>query len=229
MIGKLKRALRAAIESQGYHVRPTNQFGLSFGEDLRRLLRGRTQPQIIDVGANAGQWLRSIKGTFPGARVLSYEPDARASPLCRKPREDLVPSIACNAPSAARQGRRRSFATQIRSRVHCFEPAAQKRPLPYAEKLAPLDAIEVEVRTLSDELCRRNIARVDLLKTDCQGFDLWFWRARQARLTRVASSSSPPKRSSNSSPRWAGMVLRDPWLAHGQRLLPDRYLRHPAR
>jgi Methyltransferase FkbM domain len=44
--------------------------------------------------------------------------------------------------------------------------------LAYAEKLVPIDAVEVEVRTIASELDRLNISRLDLLKTDCQGFDL---------------------------------------------------------
>lgn len=172
MIRNLKRALRGAIEAQGYYVRSTSQFGLSLGEDLRRLLRGREQLRIIDVGANSGQWLSSIKQTFPEAEVLSYEPDARAFVLLQETARSLrgvecVQSALGHEPGAMTFFRNADSVTSS-----LLQPAAQEKALPYAEKLAPLDAVQVEVRTLSDEMRTRSIERVDLLKTDCQGFDL---------------------------------------------------------
>ncbi|MDQ6860226.1 MAG: hypothetical protein M3032_03605 [Verrucomicrobiota bacterium] len=69
MLSQLKRAARSAIEARVLRS-ATSEFGLVVGNDIRRLLRHREQPQIMDVGANAGQWLRSIKSEFPKARVV---------------------------------------------------------------------------------------------------------------------------------------------------------------
>lgn len=172
MIRKFKRALRTVLEAQGYYVRPTSQFGLSLGEDLRRLLVNRTQPVMIDAGANSGQWLTSIKQTFPGARVRCYEPDERAFTILRETARGLS-EIECIQCALGREPGTLTFfrnADSVTSSL--LQPAAQKRPLPYAEKLAAMDTVQMEVRTLSDELRRQNIDHVDLLKTDCQGFDL---------------------------------------------------------
>jgi FkbM family methyltransferase len=172
MIARLKRAVRNAIEAQGYFIRPRSQFGLSLAEDLQRLLGERDAPHIFDTGANSGQWLASIKHTFPRARVHCYEPDERAfTQLRANARQfDEVECLQCalgREPGAMKFFRN---ADSVTSSV--LQPAKQTRALPYAEKLAPIDSVEVEVRTVASELDRLNISRLDLLKTDCQGFDL---------------------------------------------------------
>lgn len=172
MIAKLKRTVRTAIERQGYHVRPASEYGLSLGHDLRRLLAGRAHLEIIDGGANAGQWLASIKKTFPEARVHCYEPDERAFALLQETARDLT-GVECVQCALGREVGSMTFfrnADSVTSSL--LLPAVQQRALPYAEKLVPLDAVEVQIRTIADELRRLQISRVDLLKTDCQGFDL---------------------------------------------------------
>jgi FkbM family methyltransferase len=172
MIARLKRAVRSAIEAQGYFVRPKSQFGLVLGEDLRRFLRESDAPRIFDVGANSGQWLTSIKHTFPRARVHCYEPDERAFTQLRANAQqfDQVECLQCalgREPGALKFFRNTDSVTSS-----LLQPAKQTRALPYAEKLVPIDSVEVEVRTVASELDRLNISRLDLLKTDCQGFDL---------------------------------------------------------
>ena len=172
MIRRLKRAVRSAIEAQGYYIRPSSEFGLSLGNDLQRLLGGRPDPVIFDVGANAGQWLRSIKETFATARVHCYEPDERAfAQLTAVARQ--FSGVECSQCALGREPGVMTFfrnADSVTSSL--LQPAAQERPLPYAEKLVPLDSMKVDVRTLDEELHRLSIKRVDVLKTDCQGFDL---------------------------------------------------------
>ena len=172
MIGKLKRARRNAIEAQGYIVRPTSQFGVSFTHDVQRLIRNRERPQIVDVGANIGEWLTAMKNTFPDARMLCYEPDARAFAQLQTAAQSFsdVECVQCALGHAP--GRLTFFRNADSVTSSLLRTAAQDQPLPYAEKLQPLDTLEVEVRTLSNELARCRIEHVDLLKTDCQGFDL---------------------------------------------------------
>lgn len=171
MIARLKRALRDALAARGYVVRPTSFFGVSLTADLLRLLRNPSQPAIIDVGANAGQWLLAIKRTFPHARVLSYEPDPRAFGELQRNAERFADVECIQSALGAAPGRSPLF-RNTDSVTSSLLPVTPAPDTPYADKLQPLDAIEIEVRTLSDEIARRGIAHVDLLKTDCQGFDL---------------------------------------------------------
>ena len=172
MLRGLKRLVRTAVEAQGYYVRPTSQFGLSLGDDVRRLLGTKDRLQIIDVGANAGQWLASFKPAFPSARLVCYEPDERAFALLQETARQF-PAVDCVQCALGREAGATTFfrnADSVTSSL--LRPAEQDKPLPYGEKLAPLDSVEMEVRTLSDEMRRLGIDHVDLLKTDCQGFDL---------------------------------------------------------
>ena len=172
MLRQIKRALRSAIEAQGYYVRPSSEFGLSLGEDVRRLLGHRDRLRVFDVGANTGQWLQSFKATFPHAHVVSYEPDERAFAELQRTASQLthVECVQCALGPAA--GKTTFFRNADSVTSSLLEPAKQDRPLPYSEKLTRMDAVEVEVRTLADELRRLDFSEVDLLKTDCQGFDL---------------------------------------------------------
>ena len=172
MLPKLKRALRSIIEARGYFVRPTSEFGFVLGNDLRRLLAQHDAAQIIDVGANTGQWLRSIKGEFPHARIVSYEPDARAFAALAHTAANF-PDVECVPCALGRDSGSLTLhrnADSVTSSL--LRPVSPAPDLPYASKLTPLDQTVVEVRTLADELQRLQIERVHLLKTDCQGFDL---------------------------------------------------------
>ncbi|MFL6530949.1 MAG: FkbM family methyltransferase [Chthoniobacterales bacterium] len=172
MLAKLKRALRSIIESRGYFVRPTSEFGFVLGHDIRRLLGDLQRPQIIDVGANAGQWLRSIKTEFPQARVVCYEPDARIFAALQRTAAEFadVECVPCALGRDAGTLTLHRNADSVTSSL--LQPIVPSHDVPYASKLKPVDRAPVEVRTLSDELQRMRIDQVDLLKTDCQGFDL---------------------------------------------------------
>jgi FkbM family methyltransferase len=172
VIGRLKRALRNAIERRGYIVRPTSMFGVAMAADVRRLLRERERPVIIDVGANAGQWLMSILRELPNARVICYEPDERAFGELQRTASSLGKVECIRCALGATSGRTQLFRNADSVTSSLLPTVAPNSPLPYAEKLRPLDVVEVEVRTLDDELARLQIEHVDLLKTDCQGFDL---------------------------------------------------------
>jgi FkbM family methyltransferase len=171
VIGRLKRALRDALETRGYVVRASSLFGVSLMADLRRLMPTCARPLIIDVGANTGQWLIAIKNAFPNAHVLCYEPDPRAFVSLQNAASSL-PSVECMPCALGREAGGARLFRNAESVTSSLLPAAVEEPLPYADKLQPLDAIEIEVRTLARELGARSLGRVNLLKTDCQGFDL---------------------------------------------------------
>jgi FkbM family methyltransferase len=184
MIRRLKRVLRNIIEARGYAVRPMSMFGVSMEADLARLIRERETPMIIDVGANAGQWLTAIKRTFPNARVLCFEPDSRAFAQLRNTAANLS-SVECVQCALGHEPGRLQFFRNVNSVTSSLLPtAAATSDLPYIEALQPLDQVEVEVRTLSSELARRGLDRVDLLKTDCQGFDLRVLQGAAAEIER---------------------------------------------
>ena len=64
------RAVRSVFRRFGFDLVRRDQLPRHTLLGLRRL-DVRT---IIDVGANAGQFARSIQSEFPAARILSFEP-----------------------------------------------------------------------------------------------------------------------------------------------------------
>lgn len=168
----LKRAIRRQIEKLGYAVRPKSEFGVSFRDDLLRVVGSGDRPCIIDAGANEGQTLAWLKELFPSARICAYEPDPRAFGQLQAKAKSFgsVECVACALGETA--GTLELFRNADSVTSSLLPPAASDPSLPYAEKLKPLDRITVEVRTLSGELARLGFDELDLLKTDCQGFDL---------------------------------------------------------
>jgi FkbM family methyltransferase len=140
---------------------------------------------FIDVGANCGQWLVAMKRVFPTARVICYEPDPRAFVRLKEIARAFsdVECVACALDRAAGEAQLFRNADSVTSSLL---PSAAAASIPYAEKLLPLDTVQIDVRTLASELARRGIERVELLKTDCQGLDL---RVLEGAGERVASGA----------------------------------------
>lgn len=134
-----------------------------------RGLRFRT---VVDGGANAGQFARAAAETWPGARVVSFEP---------------LPDVAAR------------YRAHLGGRARLVEaalgPDAGTLPFhrtPYSlasSALAPTDGpseeVAVPVVRLDDALANEPLERPLLLKLDLQGFELEALRGGRATLARA--------------------------------------------
>lgn len=174
-VRKIKSLFRRAVERQGYYVFSKRLFGYSLDDDLRRLVGPGSNPTFVDVGANCGQTLSWIKELYPQARVWCYEPDPRVFAELRTT-ATRWPEVVCRHVALGKAGGSASFFRNIDSATGSllpsnFEKSGDLKNYPdYLQK--PLDTIQVEVRTLAQEWDGFGCAALDLLKTDCQGFDL---------------------------------------------------------
>lgn len=149
--------------------------------DLAWLLRRRSHPVILDVGANDGGTVAKFLHRFPGARILAFEPYAPLYQHLRRRFRNTTAVQALNvalgaAPGAARlhlySGHRMNSLLRLDA-----DPAN-----PMASGFSERGSVTVPVATVDDVVRERNLPRVDILKIDTQGYDLEVLRGAAAQL-----------------------------------------------
>ena len=169
-----KGLIQSAILRFGYYLRSTNHFGDTYWSDLVALLtkeNSRT-PVIFDVGAHHGETLLSLREHFPTARIHCFEPDPESFGIlstCAKSLSHVIlHPVALGATAGEAQFHRNS-----ESMTNSLLPtSAESLESDYAKFTVTQNVIQVPVETLDGFCHRENIDWIDVLKTDCQGYDL---------------------------------------------------------
>lgn len=170
----IKNLIQSLLRSQGYELRSTLRFGQSLWGDVRTLLERRgVEPAVaFDVGAHYGETFSAIRGAFPKACVHCFEPDPDSFGILKRNVEDRG-SVALwhfalgSAPGTARFHRNKESMTNS-----LLPTAAAALDGHYRDLVVTESTIEVPVRTLDDVCAENGITKIDILKTDCQGYDL---------------------------------------------------------
>ena len=136
---------------------------------LRRCLKNKHHPVVLDVGANVGGYSRDIVAINPSATVFAFEPH----PLTF---ERLVSNVHAhgnihplNYAVGHRPGRQMLYDRHSeRGTAH----ASMFREVIEDIHKAPASGCEVNVMTLDEFIEKKGLARVDLLKIDTEGYEL---------------------------------------------------------
>lgn len=169
-----KQLIQSALLPAGYYLRSTRHFGDNYWTDLVTML-DRKQPEvplIFDVGAHHGETLLALRGNFPGATIHCFEPDPESFGIlstCATDFENvkLHPVALGAAPGQA------EFHRNSESMTNSLLPtSAESQESAYASFTVTKDVIQVPVETLDAVCAREKIEWIDILKTDCQGYDL---------------------------------------------------------
>lgn len=168
IIRPLKNRLRAWLKSRGWFVysRSTLPRSVRLDIDLARFRPLADFTTVVDVGANQGQTAARFLACFPRARILSFEPVPAtfrrlAADYGRHPRiacENLAASDANGEVQMLVGAEADSFVSRI------VDASAQENAVWHREA--------VRAVRLDDYLRGKNIAQIDLLKTDTEGHDL---------------------------------------------------------
>ncbi|MBZ5684385.1 MAG: FkbM family methyltransferase [Acidobacteriia bacterium] len=143
---------------------------------LRRMRRlGFNPAVVIDVGAYIGEWTRSFKRIFPGARILMVEPQPGHSDRLR------AVSAAFNGIELASV----LLGAQERGNVpfHLCESASSV--LMESAKPPGVSTISVPMTTLDKVTANTVFARPDFIKLDVQGYELEVLRGGTVALVSV--------------------------------------------
>jgi len=164
----MKQLIQGLLRPLGYQLQDMRKFGREPWHDLHLLLQSVSAPVCFDVGAHRGETIRSIIGHLPDATIYAFEPDPE--------------NFAALEAATRHLPRVKRYSLALGD---CEQRAKlQKTSFSMSNSLLPVDAnlhseahkkigeVEVTVTTL-EQFCRQEkIETIDLLKTDCQGFDL---------------------------------------------------------
>jgi len=165
----MKQILKNAFRSLGYKVTKLKNNPLFDSDDPFDgivYLAGDMDDKGIyfDVGANVGQTIDKFKDRMSEGKIYSFEPGAPYSELLKKYQGDknvVIENIAFGAKNEHKQ-----FNVNSHNDMSSFLPLGN---FGWGEIT---DQVLIDVKTIDDYCKEKDIAYINLLKTDTQGFDL---------------------------------------------------------
>lgn len=161
----LKKILLKALNNAGYLVqkREFMAFGIDHAVDIARFRKDSKQVRIIfDVGANIGQTALSYLKNFPEAEIFSFEPISETFQQLQANVHGKSGIKCFNLAMGRESG---SIQVQLQS-SSLFNSLSNKG------RYATGQAETVCVVSLDEFLEEKQIAPIDILKIDAEGFDL---------------------------------------------------------
>jgi FkbM family methyltransferase len=167
----------------GYELRRMPRGASALGRnpfrDMRALTKAGQSPIVFDVGANLGQSIEEFRRYFARPTIHSFEPSPGTFEELRR-RSAGVPDLKLNNAALGSRAESRTFlenkcpdmSSFLEPSVDCWGAIEQRRP--------------VEVWTLDDYCDREGVDRIDILKSDTQGYDLEVLRGAEAMIRRQA-------------------------------------------
>ncbi|MFZ1220705.1 MAG: FkbM family methyltransferase [Chthoniobacterales bacterium] len=159
-----KEAIRWFASKLGYDVRSAASLGISPFSDMRKFVSAQSAPVILDVGANEGQSIARFKKTFPSSTIHSFEPGRAAF---QRLSEDarVYPGVHLwNCAVGASAGNQVLFENTNTDMSSFFPLSGAGWGKVERESL-------VEMTTIDNFLKTNGIEKVDILKSDTQGYD----------------------------------------------------------
>jgi FkbM family methyltransferase len=157
----MKHQIKSLISKAGLDIRLLKHvpFGVSWEQDVRGLL-GRTDGQltILDIGANVGQTAESLARVLPNSKIYSFEPVPATFAKLRQNTAHLTQVERVNMALGDKSGE--AVITTDRNGRNTLLSAVPSK-----------DSVVAKVGTVDDFCADRGIQRVDLLKTDTEGFE----------------------------------------------------------
>ena len=162
----MKRAIRRILNRFGYDVTRLNptEIGGSPLCDMKRFLHN-DQPLIFDIGANVGQSVRKFREELPNCTIHSFEPSPTTFELLRQNVSAFENLHLRNCALGSSSGQM-SFLENTKPNMSSFLPLST-----YGWGEIEKETL-VEVETIDQYCSERDIQRMDILKSDTQGFDL---------------------------------------------------------
>ena len=156
----VKRALGAfGIKAYSWKNLP---WGICLERDLQRIFHSKAELTLFDVGANIGQTAVRFRTALPHSTIYCFEPiDATFGKLVRNS-ESLGDVRLYKIAMGSNCGLRT---------MAVFENSEENKLL-QGDSAGSQQTEEVEMQTIDAFLKKAKISKIDLLKTDCEGFDL---------------------------------------------------------
>jgi FkbM family methyltransferase len=167
-----KKIIRSAAARLGYQItrRPADAFS-----DMRRFVPADVAPVILDIGANVGQSVKRFKAVFPSSAIHSFEPSRESFALLQQKvaNEENVFVWPCAVGSSVG---RQLFQENTESDMSSFLELS-KAGWGEVKKQE-----NVEVTTVDQFLADHSIAKIDILKSDTQGYELEVFKGAEGAM-----------------------------------------------
>jgi FkbM family methyltransferase len=179
MLALPRRIIKKVVSRMGYELRPVQEFGANPFQDMLRLtqLGGLSHGlTIFDVGANIGDTVNQFHSSFPDARIHAFEPSPATYERLMVNRSQIPGITLNNTGLGATDGERAFHESRVPEMSSFLEPDKDC----WAELSE--DSI-VRLATIDSYCASRNISRIDILKSDTQGYEMEVLRGAERMLT----------------------------------------------
>lgn len=173
----MKSLVKRTVQQLGGHLFSQDSLptGVNWLVDIKRGRALGPQPVCLDVGANVGQTVAALQATFADASIHAFEPFSGPRAVLMQAttadaRVVVVPLAMGSAPGRM----------QVQPHAHS-DMSSLAHP---AELQSGLPPETIDIDTLDAYCARQSIARVDVLKTDTEGYDLEVLRGASGLLAR---------------------------------------------
>jgi FkbM family methyltransferase len=182
-----KRLTKNLLARMGYELRktplpgsaPVQEFGIDPMRDMLRLTRSpglSCRPVVLDIGANVGDTVREFSFVFGNPLIHAFEPSPKTFQTL-KANTSYIPAITLNNVGLGSRRSELSFHESEKPEMSSFLAPA-KDCWVESQSLQ-----ELPVRTVDDYCLEHSIDRIDVLKSDTQGYDLEVLRGAESMLT----------------------------------------------
>ena len=171
MTSIIKNTVQRILQTLDYRVAyaPSGQIaGLSFHEDIKVLVHG-VSPVCFDIGANEGQTIKVFKEVFKDCTIHAFEPSTES--FKRLQEQKFGSKITLHKFALGQKNSQEEFYNLEDSCLSSFLPLDRNQRNRFRDTKV-LNKELVEVRTVDWFVQQNNIKKIDILKTDTQGFDL---------------------------------------------------------
>jgi FkbM family methyltransferase len=159
-----RRLGKTLLRRIGIDIRFVPKLGFDAYDDMRALTPG-DRPVVFDVGANRGQTIERFRGTFAHPVIHAFEPGRDTFADLKRRMHDIPDLHLNNVALGARAESRTFFDTDPPDMSSLLEQSVDA----WGEIRG---TYPVEVTTIDDYCAAHAIERIDILKSDTQGFDL---------------------------------------------------------
>jgi FkbM family methyltransferase len=167
----LKTGIHEFIRTLGFEVWRTRPYGFDEWHDIKSIYGGRALGTVFDVGANAGQTARMLRGRLRAREVFSFEPNEKTfQQLVANTRADshVRPFNLALGDVSQEQT---FYVTTYNCTDSLLRPSKDAARF-FKDLTRPDREAKVKVVTLDDFCSSHDIGHIDLLKLDVQGFEL---------------------------------------------------------
>ena len=171
-ISIFKYVIRNILDSLGYQLSNSKQFGNNILNDLRTILPSDRELIAFDIGANLGQTTIEFANAFKKSLIYSFEPDPAAFLELEK-KVKTYPNIKTyNVGFGDKNGKIQmninkgsggNSILSVSDKINAFASGD------WTERIGQTD---VEITTLNSFCEANHIDRIDLIKIDTQGYEI---------------------------------------------------------